>query len=91
MQSTSTASIGSRITINYDRLDQLRNAHGIGTDAELARVLQVDPATLYRVREGKTVPSNEFLAKVATAFPNVTLDQLFVIEGRRAVRRGRAA
>lgn len=79
MQPTSTPSRGPYLTVNHLRLDSLRKAHGIGSDAELARVIGVDPATLYRVREGKTIPSNEFLAKVATAFPNASFDHLFAV------------
>lgn len=79
MQAARTPSRGPYLTVNRERLDLLRRAHGIGTDAELARVIGVDPATLYRVREGKTIASNEFLAKVAMAFPNASFDQLFSI------------
>ncbi len=65
--------------MNRERLDHLRRAHGIGSDAELARVIGVDPVTLWRVREGKVTASNEFLTKVAIAFPNVSFDHLFVV------------
>jgi transcriptional regulator with XRE-family HTH domain len=65
--------------VERGRLDSLRAAHGIDSDADLARVIGVDPATLYRVREGKTVASNEFLAKVAIAFPGASLDHLFTV------------
>jgi transcriptional regulator with XRE-family HTH domain len=77
MQSDRTPTRSLHLTINADRLNTLSRAHGISTDAELARVIGVNPATLYRVREGKTVASNEFLAKVADAFPNASLDHLF--------------
>lgn len=79
MQATRTTARGPHLTVNRDRLDSLRRAHGIDSDAELARVIGVDPATLYRVREGKVTASNEFLAKVATAFPNVSFDHLFSV------------
>lgn len=77
MQTTNTASSTPYLTIDRDRLDGLRKAHGIGSDAELARVIGVDASTLWRVREGRTVASNEFLTKVALAFPGASFDHLF--------------
>lgn len=72
----------THFTIDQDRLDALRVAHGIDSDAALAARIGVHPATLYRVREGKAVASNEFLAKVAAAFPNASFDTLFrVVRG----------
>lgn len=79
MQSARTPSRRPHLTVNRQRLDDLRRAHGIGSDAELARVIGVDPVTLYRVREGKVTASNEFLAKVAIAFPNISFDHLFSV------------
>lgn len=79
MRSPRSTSRGPHLTVERDRLDSLRNAHGIDSDADLARVIGVDPATLYRVREGKTVASNEFLAKVAIAFPGASFDHLFTV------------
>lgn len=65
--------------IDLERLDALRVAHGIPSDSELARRIGVDPSTLMRIRQGKVVASNEFLAKVATAFPHISKDDLFHI------------
>ncbi len=79
MQTERIASRGPYLTVDRGRLDELRKAHGIDSDADLARVIGVDPATLYRVREGKTVASNEFLAKVAVAFPGASFDRLFTV------------
>lgn len=79
MQPTRKPTRGPHLTVNRQRLDDLRRAHGISSDAELARVIGVDPVTLYRVREGKVTASNEFLTKVAIAFPNVSFDHLFSV------------
>lgn len=79
MQAHRTSSRSAHLTVNRDRLNSLRKAHGIESDAELARVIGVDPATLYRVREGKVIASNEFLTKVALAFPNASFDHLFSV------------
>ncbi|MCM6761418.1 helix-turn-helix transcriptional regulator [Rathayibacter sp. ZW T2_19] len=80
MQPTHSPSIArAALVLNRSTLDALRRAHGIESEAELARVIGVDYTTLYRVSEGKTVPSNEFMAKVAGAFPSASLDTLFTI------------
>lgn len=70
---------GPVFVLNRPSLDRLRIAHGIESEADLARVIGVNPATLYRVTIGATVPSNEFMAKVATAFPAAKFDQLFAL------------
>lgn len=79
MQSDGTATRPTYIAVNLERLDALRDAHGIATDAELARRIGVHPGTLLRIREGKVIASNEFLAKLAVAFPHVSKDDLFLI------------
>jgi DNA-binding XRE family transcriptional regulator len=68
------------LVLNRVRLDELRRAHGIQTEADLARVIGVNASTLYRVSNKLTLPSNEFIAQVACAFPSAPLDQLFTVE-----------
>ncbi|MFD4111642.1 helix-turn-helix domain-containing protein [Streptomyces sp. NPDC058650] len=81
MQPTSTdARPGVPVyVLNRPSLDRLRQAHGIESDADLARVIGVNAATLYRVSNGITIPSNEFMAKVAMAFPAAKFNQLFTL------------
>ncbi len=79
MQADGTSTRPTHIAVDSDRLDSLRIAHGISSNAELARIIGVDRSTLLRVREGKTIASNEFLAKLATAFPFISKDDLFKI------------
>jgi len=81
MQPTRTPSTRATaaLVLNRARLDGLRKAHGIETEADLARVIGVNAATLYRVTNQLTLPSNEFIAKVAIAFPSASLDQLFQV------------
>lgn len=69
------------LVLNREKLDELRRANGIGSEAELARRLDVDPSTLYRVSNGKSVPSNEFIAGLKAAFPLCSLDDLLVMKG----------
>lgn len=68
-----------RLILNRARLDELRRAHGIESEVDLARKLGVNAATLYRVTTGRTTPSNEFLAGLKLAFPMCSLDDLTVV------------
>lgn len=68
------------IVLNRSKLDELRRANGIETEADLARVLKVDAATLYRVTAGKTLPSNGFIARARLAFPHVKFEDLFSLK-----------
>lgn len=79
MQSTSKPA-AARLVLNRSKLNELRLATGIRSDAELARRLGVDATTLYRVSEGKTAPSNAFMAGLKTAFPLSSLDDLLTLE-----------
>lgn len=76
MKDSSTGE-GPRVTLNRENLDRLRRAHGIDTDADLARKIGIDPITLWRVTNGKSVPSNQFIARVLTAFPHTQFGTLF--------------
>lgn len=82
MQATSVSARGAYLTLNLERLDALKEAHGIKSDVELAKRLDVHLTTLIRVRSGQSKASAEFLGKVADAFPNASLDALFqVVKG----------
>jgi len=70
----------SWLALNRTKLNELRQAMGIQSDAEFARRIGVDPATLYRITTGRTKPSNEFMAGLKAAFPLVSLDDLLVLE-----------
>jgi transcriptional regulator with XRE-family HTH domain len=65
------------LALNRSKLDELRRAHGIKTEAELARRIGVDPSTLYRISIGDVQPSPGFIARVKLAFPMASLDSLF--------------
>jgi DNA-binding XRE family transcriptional regulator len=83
MQNLSTnatpAPPGGQLVLNVAKLNELRRAHEISTDTELAKVLGVDRTTLYRVIAGGA-PSNIFMARTKLAFPAVSLDALFVVD-----------
>lgn len=67
------------LMLRRDKLDELRRAHGIPSEAQLARVLNVNPATLWRVSNRDVAPSNSFIAQTLAAFPSASLDQLFEV------------
>lgn len=70
---------GPTVVLNVEKLNQLRRAHEIKSDVELARMIGVDTATLFRVTSGRTAPSNVFIARLSLAFPAVPLDSLFEV------------
>jgi DNA-binding XRE family transcriptional regulator len=78
-----TASTPTRTTpavvLNRSKLDELRRANGIQTEAELARIIGVSPATLWRVTTGEVNPSNGFIARVLLAFPHASMSTLFEV------------
>jgi transcriptional regulator with XRE-family HTH domain len=67
------------VVLNRSNLDELRRAHGIQTEAELARIIGVSPATLWRVTTGEVKPSNGFIARVLIAFPHASMSTLFEV------------
>lgn len=81
MQLNGKASTAPHLALNLDRLDELRKAHGIETETDLAKVIGVNPATLFRIRKGDVTPSSTFIARVALAFPSAPLSSLVVVAG----------
>jgi len=79
MKSSTTPATAPVMVLNRDKLDELRRANGISTEAELARIIGVSPETLWRVSNGKTFPSNGFIARVKVAFPHTSTDSLFEV------------
>ena len=67
------------MVLNRPKLDELRRAHGIRSEAELARRIGVAPETLWRV-SGGGIPSNAFMARVRIAFPAASFDSLFQVK-----------
>lgn len=73
------------LVLNIPKLNELRRAHELQSDTDLARLLGVNRATLYRVTNGQVAPSNAFMARMKLAFPSVPLDSLFVVDTLAAV------
>lgn len=73
------------IVLRRDKLDELRRASDIGSEAELARLIGVSPATLWRITRGEVVPSQGFIARTLLAFPSASFALLFRVEQRMKV------
>ncbi|WP_137843816.1 helix-turn-helix transcriptional regulator [Microbacterium sp. 2FI] len=80
MQPTPATPTDVALVLNREKLDDLRRAHGIATEAELARRIGVNPSTLWRVSNGEVQPSTPFIARVLLAFPSARMDDLFRAE-----------
>lgn len=65
------------LVLNVSTLERLSKSAGISTDVELAGALGTTTETLWRIRNGHTYPSNEFMARCVTTFPYASLDSLF--------------
>lgn len=68
------------LRLNVKKITALRKAHGIKSDAEFARLIGVDPVTLYRYLSQDGRPSNIVIARIKKAFPLVSLDELLTLE-----------
>lgn len=74
---TKPARAKAALVLNRAKLDELRRANGIVSEAELARIIGVSPITLWRISNGEHQPSGAFVARVMLAFPHVSMDSLF--------------
>lgn len=79
MQAVSEGARPVSLVLNRDKLDQLRHKYKITNNAELAQKIGIDPATLWRLSNGKSVPSNTVIAKMIVAFPGAKLQELFTV------------
>ena len=68
----------TRITIDTQQLSTYRDAEGITSNAELARRMGVDPATVSRVLAGRNGPSTRFMAGLRQAFPGRDVMRLII-------------
>lgn len=80
MQLTHASDAAPQLVLNRPKLNELRRAHGIESEAELARTIGVERTTLWRISEGKVQPSPEFIARVMVAFPSARMDDLFSVQ-----------
>ena len=58
----------------------LARESGFKSDRALAKAMKVDPATICRVRKGEYAITGSFIEGARRAFPDKSLDELFVVE-----------
>jgi DNA-binding XRE family transcriptional regulator len=85
MQPTHASDEAPQLVLNRKKLNELRRAHSIDSEAELARRIGVAASTLWRISEAKVQPSPEFIARVMVAFPTARMDDLFSVSRPVAV------
>ncbi|QWY79677.1 helix-turn-helix DNA binding domain protein [Arthrobacter phage Persistence] len=69
-----------RLVINMETLERLRAGQPWGA---FAQQIGVDSSTLSRVRNGKSLPSGEFIASVVTNLP-VRMEDIVTVEADAA-------
>lgn len=62
-----------------DEFDRLVGPLGYTSVRAQARFLGVSPSAMSKIRRRENPPSNEFIAAVQTALPNVPLERLFEV------------
>lgn len=80
MQPLRTDAKVPQMRLNVQKMNELRKAHELESNVDLARLLGVDTATLHRVMKGSVAPSSSFIARVKLAFPSVSIDSLFYVD-----------
>lgn len=75
-----TADATPQMRLNVQKLNELRRAHELPSNVELAKLLGCNTATLYRVMTGAVAPSSSFIARTKLAFPSVSIDSLFYVD-----------
>jgi len=65
--------------INPDIFGKVLQQHN-GNFSAVARRIGVTRASLYRVVEGKYEPGGDFIEKFKLAFPDISLDDAFIME-----------
>jgi hypothetical protein len=65
------------IKLQVEAFDRLTEQRGWRTDAERARGLRLDPATISRVRAGTQRPGGAFVASCLDEFGDLAYSQLF--------------
>jgi hypothetical protein len=68
------------LNLKADALTEHRVRAGLTTDRALARAAGLDPANVHRVLKGRQDLGPRFIAGLVSAFPGLTLDDLFAVE-----------
>lgn len=68
------------LNLRADALTEHRTREGLTSDRALARAAGLDPANVHRVLKGQQDLGPRFIAGLVSAFPGLTLDDLFVVD-----------
>lgn len=79
--------MAARIELRLNEFDVITGLRGWFTDEERARRIGVDPATMCRIRKGRTLPGERFIAGVLWALPEIEFDHLFEVIDDRTTSR----
>lgn len=71
--------VSATLRLRAEVLTKYREIAGLTSDVDLARRMEIDPTTVYRVLNGRTVPSAKFIASLPAAFKGVGLDELWEV------------
>ena len=85
MKDTFIGESSPAIALRREKLDELRRANGIDSEAELSRIIGVSPTTLWRISRGDVAPSPGFIARTLLAFPHSKFETLFEVVDRAAL------
>jgi transcriptional regulator with XRE-family HTH domain len=71
--------LAATLILKADQLQKYRQVAHLDTQSKLAEAMGFDAGNLSRVLAGKQVPGPKFIAALMSAFPALTLDDLFEV------------
>lgn len=71
--------LAATLILKLDQLQKYRTVAKLDTQAALADAMGFDAGNLSRVLAGKQIPGPKFIAALVSAFPGLTLDDLFEV------------
>lgn len=71
--------LAATLILKLDQLQKYRKVARLDTQSALAEAMSFDAGNLSRVLAGKQVPGPRFIAALMSAFPALTLDDLFEV------------
>lgn len=71
--------MAATLILKLDQLQKYRTVAGLNTQNKLAERMKYDAGNLSRVLRGEQVPGPKFIAALVSAFPGLTLDDLFEV------------
>lgn len=71
--------MAATLVLKVDELAKYRGIAGLTTQTSLAERMQFDAGNLSRVLAGKQAPGAKFIAALVSAFPSLSLDDLFEV------------